>query len=313
MQRKLLLLLFSLTATVLAACSPAEQAVTVEPTDIPPLTFSDGRGVEITLDSPASRIVSLAPSNTELLFAVGAGGQVVGRDAFSDFPEAALSVTDIGGGWGEIDTETLLTLDPDLILSADIIAPEQNIALEDLGLTVFVLPNPLELADLYKNIETVAALTGHSEEAAALNEQLRARVSAILEKVSGASASPLVFYQLDSTDPTAPWTSGPGTFIDTLIGMAGGRNVGALLDSAWAQISAEALIEQNPDIILMGDAVWSGLNPEDIAARPGWEAIAAVQSGRVYAFDDNLVSRPGPRLVDGLETLGELLHPELFE
>ncbi len=313
MQRKLLLLLFSLTATVLAACSPAEQAATVEPTDMPPLTFSDGRGVEITLDSPASRIVSLAPSNTELLFAVGAGGQVVGRDAFSDFPEAALSVTDIGGGWGEIDTETLLTLDPDLILSADIIAPEQNIALEDLGLTVFVLPNPLELADLYKNIETVAALTGHSEEAAALNEQLRARVSAILEKVSGASASPLVFYQLDSTDPTAPWTSGPGTFIDTLIGMAGGRNVGALLDSAWAQISAEALIEQNPDIILMGDAVWSGLNPEDIAARPGWEAIAAVQSGRVYAFDDNLVSRPGPRLVDGLETLGELLHPELFE
>lgn len=278
-----------------------------------PLLLTDGRGVEITLAGPAQRIVSLAPSNTELLFAVGAGSQVVGRDAFSDFPEAALAVTDIGGGWGEIDTETLLALDPDLVLSADIIAAEQNTALEALGLTVYVLPNPLVLDDLYTNIETVAALTGHSDNAAALNDALRTRVTAVLETVAGADSAPLVFYQLDSSDPTAPWTSGSGTFIDTLIGMAGGRNVGAVLDGAWAQISAEELIAQNPDVILMGDAVWSGLTPEDIAARPGWDAIAAVQNGQVFAFDDNLVSRPGPRMVDGLETLAALLHPDLFK
>ena len=278
-----------------------------------PLRFTDGRGVEIILKEPARRIVSLAPSNTELLFAVGAGSQVVGRDAFSDFPEAALMVTDIGGGWGEIDTETLLSLDPDLVLSADIIAAEQNTALEALGLTVYVLPNPLALDDLYTNIETVAAITGHEAEAAALNDALRTRVAAVLETVAGAETAPLVFYQLDSSDPTAPWTSGAGTFIDTLIGMAGGRNVGAVLEGAWAQISAEELIAQNPDVILMGDAVWSGLTPEDIAARPGWNAIAAVQNGQVFTFDDNLVSRPGPRMVDGLEILAALLHPDLFK
>jgi iron complex transport system substrate-binding protein len=312
MQRKLLFTTI-IFVILLGACSPAATPEPTEAVIIEALTFTDGRGVEITLDSPAARIVSLAPSNTELLFAVGAGSQVVGRDAFSDFPEDALSVTDIGGGWGEIDTETLLTLEPDLILSADIIAAEQNEALEDLGLTVYVLPNPLELEDLYVNIDTVAALTGHSENAAKLNDELRGRVTTITEAVASADITPLVFYQLDSSDPSAPWTSGPGTFIDTLIEMAGGQNVGASLEDAWAQISAEALIDQNPDVILMGDAVWSGLTADDIAARPGWDAIAAVQNSQVFAFDDNLVSRPGPRMIEGLETLAIILHPDLLK
>ena len=295
------------------APTPATPTAAVTVTESAPITLTDGRGVEISLEAPAERIVSLAPSNTELLFAIGAGDQVVGRDAFSDYPEAALSVTDIGGGFGEIDTETLLTLEPDLVLSADIIAPEQNEALESLGLTVFVLPNPLGLVDLYLNVTIVGTLTGHVPEAAALVTDLEARVAAVVANVSAAETVPLVFYQLDSTDPNAPWTSGPGTFIDTLITMAGGRNIGAGLEDQWAQISAEVVIDQDPDIILMGDAVWSGLTAEDVAARPGWDGITAVQTGQVYAFDDNLVSRPGPRLVDGLEALARLLHPELFE
>lgn len=309
---------------MLAGCRPAVETAAPVPTaesatstatepGLAPITLTDGRGVEITLAAPAERIVSLAPSNTEVLFAVGAGAQVVGRDAFSDYPEAALDVTDIGGGFGEIDTETLLTLDPDLVLSADIIAPEQNEALESLGLIVFVLPNPLEFADLYGNLAVAGALTGHEAEAAVLIAGLQARVGAVVDAVSAAETNPLVFYQLDSTDPNAPWTSGPGTFIDTLITMAGGENLGAGLAGQWLQISAEEVIELDPDIILMGDAAWSGLTPEDVAARPGWDAITAVLTGRVYAFDDNLVSRPGPRLVDGLEALARLLHPELFQ
>jgi len=327
MHRKLLFLLFLIPLFLLAACSPAAEttteptlapAPTAAPTDAPepaaePLTLTDGRGVEITLAGPAKRIISLAPSNTELLFAVGAGGQVVGRDSFSDFPAEAQSLTDIGGGFGELDIETILSLDPDLVLSADIIASEQNEALEGLDLPVFVLPNPVELSGLYENLATVGSLTGHAGEAAAAAADLQDRVAAIQEAVAGAEDSPLVFYQLDSTDPNAPWTSGPGTFIDTLIEMAGGRNVGASLDGAWVQISVEALIAQNPDVILMGDALYSGLTAEDVAARSGWDAITAVQTGQVYEFDDNLASRPGPRLVDGLEAIARLLHPERFQ
>ncbi len=316
-----LMLFLALLAACTPAAAPADTPLPPEPTPAPtdtaepipqPIILADGRGVEISLDQPAERIISLAPSNTEILFAVGAGGQVIGRDSFSDFPAEALAITDIGGGFGELDIETLLSLEPDLVLSADIIAPEQNQALEALGLPVFVLPNPVELDGLYTNLETVGRLTGHVDQAAQAAAALGQRVQDVLENVANSEDRPLVFYQLDSTDPNAPWTSGPGTFIDTLIHLAGGENVGAGLEGPWVQISVEALIAQNPDVILMGDALYSGLTAADVAARPGWDAIAAVQNGQVYEFDDNLASRPGPRLVDGLEQIARLLHPGLF-
>jgi iron complex transport system substrate-binding protein len=146
-----------------------------------------------------------------------------------------------------------------------------------------------------------------------LIESLKERVAAVDEKIATVEKRPLVFYELDGTDPNAPWTSGPGTFVDLLIARAGGVNVGNSLGSAWAQISVEDLITKNPEFILLGDATWGGVKPEDVAARPGWENIAAVKNQQVYPFDDNLVSRPGPRLVDGLEQLARLLHPELFQ
>lgn len=284
-----------------------------EPTSPPPITLTDGLGRQITLAGPAQRVASLAPSNTEILFAIGAGEQVIARDAFSDYPEAALAVTDIGGGWGELDTETLLAQAPDLVLAAEINATEQIQTLEDLGLTVYYLANPADLPGLYENLRIVAQLTGHDAEAEALVQELEGRVAAVVEKTNGLEDKPLVFYELDGTDPNAPWTSGPGTFIDLLLSMAGGTNVGNVLEGAWAQISIEELLNQDPAIILLGDAVWGGVTPEAVAARGGWESLSAVVNNQVYPFDDNLVSRPGPRMVDGLETLAKILHPDLFE
>jgi len=346
---KKLVLLVIVASLALAACAappavetqapaePTQAPPTEEPTEAPtqpppptntpapsptpaatatpePIVLTDGLGREITLPSPAQKIVSLAPSNTEILFAVGAGDQVVGRDNFSDYPEAAQSLPDIGGGWGEYNIEAIVALEPDLVLAAAITPPEQVQALEDLGLRVFFLGNPTDLAGMYANLRTVAQLTGHEEETEALIKSLEARVAAVEEKISGVSERPVVFYELDGTDPAAPWTSGPGTFIDTLLSMAGGQNMGSQLEGAWVQIGLEALIAQDPDVILLGDAIWGGVTPESVAARAGWETLSAVQNNRVYPFDDNLVSRPGPRMVDGLETLAKkLLHPDLFE
>ncbi len=301
---------------ILSACASATPAPTQLPAATPTptgISIVDGMGREITLDRPAQKVASLAPSNTEILFAIGAGAQVIARDSFSDFPEQALAVADIGGGFGEIDTETLVSLEPDLVIAAEINPVENVQMLEDLGLKVFYLSNPKELDGLYENLRTVARLVGHEAETEGLIESLKLRVSTIEEKVSSLQERPLVFYELDGTDPSAPWTSGPGTFIDLLLTKAGGDNLGNTLDSEWVQISVEELITQNPDIILLGDYTWGGITPEDIAARPGWEVIAAVQNEQVYTFDDNLVSRPGPRMVDGLEALAELLHPELFQ
>src|SRR5574341_181386 len=154
---------------------------------------------------------------------------------------------------------------------------------------------------MYENLRTVARLVGHEGEAETLIEGLSTRVAGIDEKVANVTDQPLVFYELDGTDPNAPWTSGPGTFIDLLLAKAGGTNLGNSLGSAWVQISVEELIAKNPDIILLGDFTYGGVKPEDVIARPGWGAITAVQNQRVYPFDDNPVSRPGPRMVDGLE------------
>jgi iron complex transport system substrate-binding protein len=278
-----------------------------------PITLTDGLGNKFTLEKIPQRIVSLAPSNTEILYAIGASGQVIGRDDVSDYPEAVQQLPSVGGGFGQLDTEKIVSLQPDLVLAAAITPPEQVQALEKLNLRVYYLPNPTDLNSLYTNLETVAQLTGHLPEAQKLIQSMKSRVEAVEQKVAPLSNHPLVFYELDSTDPNAPWTSGPGTFIDTLIDTAGGTNLGHILSSDWAQVNVETLIQQNPDIILLGDYTYGNVTPQDVMAREGWKDIKAVKDGQVYPFDDNLVSRPGPRLVDGLEALAKLLHPDQFK
>jgi len=304
-----------LMSWLVGACGPRLPALSTSPVPSAtpaPIVITDGLGHEISLAKPAQRVASLAPSNTEILFAIGAGAQVIARDNFSDYPSGAKQITDIGGGFGDIDTERLISLKPDLVLAAEINPVEKVQALENLGLSVFYLSNPKDLDGLYTNLRTVSRLVGHENEADALIESLKARVNAVGAKVAKVQEKPLVFYELDSTDPNAPWTSGPGTFIDLLLSKAGGKNLGNILNNSWAQISVEQIITQNPDVILLGDYTYGGVKPEDVMARAGWQSIAAVQKKQVYPFDDNLVSRPGPRMVDGIEALAKLLHPELF-
>lgn len=304
--------LFLLLCLSLGACSPATQAPAASPTPAS-TTLTDGLGKSFTFDKPYQKIVSLAPSNTEILYAIGAGSQVVARDAFSDYPEVAKQVQDIGGGWGDFNTEAILALAPDLVLAAEINPAEQAKAMQDLGLNVYYLSNPKSLDGMYDNLRTVALLTGHEAETETLIESLKSRVAAVDTKIAGETGKPVVFYELDGTDPNAPWTSGPGTFVDLLVSKAGGTNLGNLLESPWAQISVENLVTEDPDVIVLGDAVWGGVTPEAVAARAGWESLSAVKNDKIFPFDDNLISRPGPRMVDGLEQLAKLLHPELFQ
>jgi iron complex transport system substrate-binding protein len=303
MLRKILLL--TLLIGLMTACAP-QAAPTAAP-----LAFTDGLGREITLDGPAQSVVSLAPSNTEILFAIGAGDQVVGRDQFSDFPEEAKKVTDIGSTFEALNTELIVSLKPDLVLAAEINTPEQVKALEDLGLTVYYLKNPVTLEEMYTNLEIVAHLTGHEEEAATLIESLKARVAAVDEKIAPISSRFSVFYELDATDPAKPYTAGKGTFITQLIDRAGGSNIASDLEG-YPQMSLEQVVAADPAFIILGDAKY-GTTPESIAQRPGWENLSAIKNGKVVPFNDDLVSRPGPRLVDAFEELAKLLRPELFE
>jgi iron complex transport system substrate-binding protein len=298
-------LLITLLIALMAACAPQATPTATA------LTFTDGLGRQITLAGPAQHVVSLAPSNTEILFAIGAGSQVVGRDQLSDFPEAAKTVTDVGSTFDALNTEQIVSLKPDLVLAAEINTPEQVKQLEALGLTVYYLKNPHTLEEMYGNLEIVAQLTSHEEETATLIESLKKRVAAVDEKIAPISSRPNVFYELDATDPAKPYTAGKGTFIDQLIDRAGGRNIASALEE-YPQMSLEQVVAADPSFIILGDSAY-GITPESIAQRPGWENLSAVKNNQVFPFDDNLVSRPGPRLVDALEALAKLLRPELFQ
>ena len=311
-----------LIVLLLAACGPTRTATpaavsTETPASavpaVPSITLTDDLNRTITLTGPAQRVVSLAPANTEILFAIRAGAQVVGRDEISDHPAEALTLATIGG-YGGFNLEAIVTLHPDLVLAqgSGYNSPELVASLEELGLTVYVLPNPPSIEAMYTNLETVGALTGHSADATTLVDSLKARVAAVDEKILPLSYGPTVYYELDATEPTKPYTAGPGSFIDLLIARAGGINIGAELQGQWAQISLEQLVVANPAIIILGDAAY-GETPEKVAQRPGWETLTAIQNGQVFPIDDNLVSRPGPRLVDGLEALAKLLHPGVFK
>ena len=308
-----------------AVVEPTEEATntpqlepTMEATNTPPpesteepITIMDGLDRQVILPAPAEKVVSLAPSNTEILFSIGAGDQVIGRDEFSDFPEQAADLPSVGGGLGDYNLEAIVNLEPDLVLAAEINTPEQIKALSDLGLTVFLLANPTSLDEMYVNLLTVAELTGHLQATEDFVEHLRSRVAVVDTVIATAEDIPTVFYELDATNPSAPWTAGASTFIDTLITQAGGENIASDLEGQYLQLSIEEILVRDPQVILLGDAAY-GTTPESIQERSGWSNLSATVNNRIYAFDDNLVSRPGPRLVDGLEQLAKLLHPELF-
>jgi iron complex transport system substrate-binding protein len=300
-------------AVFLASCGIGTQGEP-EPTQIqhvPEISLSDGLNRTVVLLVPAQRIVSLAPSNTEILYAIGAGSQVVGRDEFSDYPGEVKVLPSVGSSFGNYNLEAITQLKPDLVLAAEINTPEQVQAIENLGITVFYLPNPVDMEGLFTNIHTVATLAGRNTEAKTLIESLRNRVQMVADSLAPITTKPLVYYELDATDPSKPWTPGLGTFLTRLITMAGGQSIGESLTSDYAQINLEYLLVQDPAVILLGDAAY-GTTVELVTQRIGWDSLTAVKNQAIFAFDDNLVSRPGPRLVDGLEQLAGIIHPEVF-
>ncbi|MGD0174889.1 MAG: cobalamin-binding protein [Anaerolineales bacterium] len=271
----------------------------------------DGTGTEVDLPAPADRIVSLGPSNTEILFALGARDQIAGCDLTSDYPAEAKPLAVIAD-YPTLNVESIVALQPDLILAAEIISLEQVQSMRSLGLKVFYLANPTSLPDdLFANIRAIGTLTGKSPEGETVITGLQSRFDAVKQKSAKATSTPVVYFELDATDPARPYIAGPGSFVDTLIHLAGGRNLGAGLSSSWATISAEEILRQDPDIILLGDTGY-GVTVESVALRPGWKNLNAVKNNAVYGIDSNLVLRPGPRLADGLEIIARRTHPEIF-
>src|SRR5687768_3723705 len=270
-----------------------------------PITVTDDRGTRVTFTQPVRKIVSVSPSSTEIVFALGAGDRVVAVDDFSDYPAEAKALPKVGGF--RTSTEKVIQHQPDLVLAITGTLPAE---LEAQRLSVIVF-DPKDLDGVYRNIDVLGKVLDREAAAADLVRRMRDRIAAVAERAKTASAKPRVLHELDATDPTKIFVAGPGNFVDAMIAAAGGTNVAAGAQSQYPQFSSEEIIRANPEIIVLADANF-GATPQAVAARPGWSAIDAVKTGKLYPIDPDIVSRTGPRLADGVEAYAKLLHPELF-
>ncbi|MEW5960875.1 MAG: cobalamin-binding protein, partial [Chloroflexota bacterium] len=293
-----------------AAPTPLPTAMPATPAADFPITVSDDLDRRVTLTAKPERIISLLPSNTEILFAVGAGEQVIGVTSYCNYPPEAATRRQIGGITVQsISVETIIAMEPDLILSTQAQA-EIIDTLTGTGLTVIAL-QPRTLDDIYANIELVGRITGHPDKAAALVTGLRRRAEAVEAAVAAVPQRERldVFYEVWH-DPLM--TTGPNTFIGQIITLAGGDNIFADVAEDWPQVSSEVVVTRNPAVILGPDSHGDALTGDSIARRPGWAGLEAVQTGRIYLLDGDAVSRPGPRLIDMLEEIARDLYPDRF-
>ena len=270
-----------------------------------PVTLTDDDGVRVTIPAPPKRIITFAPSNTEIVFALGLGSELVGVSGkFDNYPPQAKGIQQVGGA-GEFgdqpNVERVVALHPDLMLT--ISGGEQwKQRLREVGIPVFSV-NATQFTDLLADIRTVGRITGVPQRAAALTAQMAARAAAVQAAVSIEARVSCFF---EAYYP--PLTSvGPHTFIFDLLKRAGCDPVSAGADSDYPEWSVDKLVAEGPAVYLVASE--SGVSPQAVAKRPGFGAITAVKDGRVYLIDSDLVSRPGPRVVDGLEALARILHP----
>ncbi len=308
-QVRITVLLLVLLGLLLAACDDGGR--TGGPTATPgvsgefPVTIESSNGDSLTLDAPPERIVSLSAGHSEILFAIGAGEQVIAVDNFSDYPAEANAI-DLRLDSFEPSAEAIANLDPDLVVLS--FAPEGFLdQLDALGVPAWLdeLNSATSVEAIFESIETLGRSTGHVEQAEALVDDLQGRVDAVTEAVAGVEEGPRVYHEIDET----LYAIGPDSFTGDLFVKLKADNI--VDEGPSTQLSQEAIIAANPQVIILSDAEF-GQTPEVVSARPGWGAIEAVNQQRVYAIDDDLVSRPGPRLVDGLEALARLLYPEIF-
>lgn len=272
-----------------------------------PLTLTDDSKRTVKIEKAPQKIISLAPSNTELLYALGLGERVVGVDDLSDYPEEAKKKEKIGG-FSKTNLEKIVSLSPDLVLAAGITSKELLTTLEQRNLTVVVF-NPSNVAGIADNLKLLGQITNVPDKAEAAITEFKKKIDEVTAKVKNAKAKPRVFYELDSSG----FTVGNGSFINDILNLVGAQNIAAEGTNPYPQLSQEVVISKDPQVILVGDDSGGETTPEKIMARPGWSNISAVKEKRVFALTANWVNRPGPRTALGVEQVAKALYPDLFK
>lgn len=278
-----------------------------------PVTVVDDFGRNVTLSGVPERIVSLAPSNTEILFALGLGSRVVGVTKFCDYPPEVLESVKKGdiaviGNFADPSIERIVALNPDLVLAALSLQERVVKDLEEKGITVIAL-NPKKVDQILADVRLVGEICGKLEDAEKLTNEMQRAIDTVRDKINSMTYRPRLYYEV-WYEPL--YTIGPGTWQNELIEMAGGINIFADAKEAYPIVSSEAVIQRDPEIIVVSLGYMGGVKKEDFEKRPGWSVISAVKNNRICEIDENIVVRPGPRIVQGLEQLARFIHPEIF-
>ena len=308
-----LLIIPAFLMTSLGGCAPIpEKPVPPDQNESAfPLDVTDQTGREVRIEKMPERIVSLAPGNTEIIYALGLEERLVGVTEFCDYPEAARDKPKMGG-FSTIDIEKVVESEPDLILAANIHKDEVIPRLEGLGLTALALA-PKTLDEVLEAITLVGECTGEQEEAVQVVVGVENQIKAITNKTKSLAQDkrPKVFY-IVWHDPLM--TVGPETRIHQLTELAGGANIAHNTNEGYPTMSLEAVIIANPQIIIAGSGMGEGASlPYEFAlTEERLGEVDARVNGRVYDINTDLVGRPGPRMVEGLNQLARMIHPEIF-
>jgi iron complex transport system substrate-binding protein len=269
-----------------------------------PVKITDGYGREIEIEKPAEKIISLAPSMTETIFALGAGDRLVGVTTYCNYPEEAKEIDQVGDFEGP-NLESVIEKNPDVVVALAM-GDDEKSKLEDAGITVF-LQDPQNLDEVFDNIKKIGTILGLQEEAESLTSNMNAKKDSIVETVSNYD-SKKVFYEVWS-EPLM--TAGPGSILDEMINLSNGENIAYDAESLYPEYSLELLIERNPEVYLTADDGFKTV--EDIKNREGYENITAIKENNIYMLHPDIVSRTGPRIIEGLEMIAQAIHPEAFQ
>jgi iron complex transport system substrate-binding protein len=301
-KRKLLFFILFGIILLITACGTTEVSNGDQKKNI----YIDTLGREVEITAIPDRVISLTPAVTEIIFALGVDDKLVGVTSYCHYPEEAQDKP-IMGDFLNPNLELVIDAEPDLVFVAAGVQKDLIDRMEELGITVLCL-DAESIPQVIENISMTGEIMGVTEVAEEITKDMQMRVDNVTEAVKGRE-KPLVFFEVWD-EPLM--SAGPGSFIHSLIEMAGGVNLAADIentDSWYPQLSIEILVEKNPDIYIANDFHKKG----DIIQRPGYEAIKAIQNERVYTINDDLITLPGPRIILGLEQLAQIIHPDAFE
>lgn len=269
-----------------------------------PVTVTDSLHRQVTVGQEPQKIISLSPAITEILFALGVEEKIVGVTDFCDYPAAALDKPKVGG-FENPNLEVIINSGADVIFAAAGIQQDLVKQFEDLGLLVVTL-DAENVEQVLDNIRLAGLITGAGQRAEELTQSLQERIDAVVAKTAAVQSKPKVFFEVWDNPLMS---AGPGSFINDLIQLAGGENIAADLTERFGEFSQELLLERNPEIYIINNHAHQ---PEDIKTRAGYEGLQAVKMNQVFSIEDDIVTLPGPRIVDGLEAMAAIIHPELF-